>query len=81
MPDASNFKQDYYLWEGSYYSVFVIPINTGLICFALRLLFCKVHVELMKVMLMVDLVLLYIFSCLGLICYLISSSESDNFKQ
>lgn len=30
---------------------------------------------------MVDLMALYIFSMIGLICYLIASNEGDNFKQ
>jgi hypothetical protein len=37
--------------------------------------------ELMKLILLIDLLGLYIFSALGLICYLSASAEGDNFKQ
>jgi O-antigen ligase len=80
----TNDQDKFYLWEGSSYSVFVIPINTLLISIGLRLLFCKLNVEVMKTILIVDLLLIYICTIIGLICYLIASSNpnnGDNFKQ
>ena len=77
--DAKKFK----LWEGSSYSVFVIPINTFLVFFGIRLLFCKLNLEVMKFILIIDLLLIYIFTLLGLILYLTATSQpdkGDNFK-
>ena len=77
---ASKFR----LWEGSSYSVFVIPINTFLVCLGIRLLFCKMNFEVMKFILIIDTLLIYIFTILGLILYLTASSQPDkgeNFKQ
>lgn len=76
----NSYNRDFYLWEGSNYSVFVIPVNTIFVCLGLRILFCKLHSELMKVILILDLLALYISSVIGLICYLIASSENDYFK-
>jgi hypothetical protein len=67
-----SLSSEYYLWAGSGYSVFVIPANTIFIVIGLRLLFCKLNAELMKIFLMVDLMALYISSTMGLICYMIS---------
>jgi hypothetical protein len=62
----------FYLWEGSSYSVFIIPINTFLICLGMRMLFCKLNIEVLKLILIIDLLLIYISTLLGLILYLVS---------
>lgn len=80
LDDGTSKTKDFYLWEGSSYSVFVIPANTLFISIGLRLLFCKLNAELMKVFLMVDLMALYISSTIGLICYVLASSDGDDFK-
>lgn len=76
--------QKFNLWEGSSYAVFVIPINTFLICLGMRLLFCKINVEVMKFILIIDLLLIYVSTILGLILYLTASqsaSNASNFKE
>lgn len=65
------------LWEGSSYSVFIIPINTFLVCLAIRLLFCKLNFEVMKFILIIDVLLIYIFTILGLILYLTATYLPD----
>lgn len=48
------------------------------------MLFCKLNVEVMKTILIIDLLLIYIFTLIGLICYLTATSvqeNGDNFKQ
>ena len=73
--------KEYYLWSGSCYSVFTIPINTALIGIGLRLVFCKLHPELLKSFLIVLLLGTYLSTILGLIGYMLSTQESENFKQ
>jgi len=76
---------EYFLWSGSCYSVFAIPINTALIGIALRLVFCKLHPELLKSFLILLLLGTYLSTLLGLIGYLMSTQgdppSNELFKQ
>jgi hypothetical protein len=72
---------EYYLWSGSCYSVFTIPINTVLIGIGLRLIFCKLHPELLKSFLVILLLGTYLSTILGMIGYMLSTQESEYFKQ
>jgi hypothetical protein len=72
---------EYYLWSGSCYSVFTIPVNTSLIAFGLRLIFCKIHTELLKPLLVMVLLGVYLSTLLGLIGYIMSTQDSELFKQ
>ena len=60
---------DIWLWEAANYSVFVIPANTLLVSTGLRVLFCKLHLEYTKVILLLALAGLYVSTSLGLVCY------------
>jgi len=61
------------LWEISGDSIFVIPVNTMLIALGLRVLFCKLKLEIMKTVLFTLLGLLYLTSAIGLILYTTAS--------
>ncbi len=69
-----------WLWTVSNFSVFVIPSNTFLISIALRILFCKLHYEYTKVLLLVLLAGLYVSTGLGLVSY-VQAPQQDYFKQ
>ena len=68
------------LWELSAGSVIIIPLNSLFIASGLRLLFCKVRIEVMKYSLLVILLLLYVSSMIGLSLYS-TQSNLDLFKQ
>lgn len=68
------------LWELSAGSVMIIPLNSLFIASGLRLLFCKVRIEVMKYSLLVILLLLYVSSMIGLSLYS-TQSNLDLFKQ
>ena len=72
-PTKSIEAQKFNLWEGSSFAVFVIPINTFLIFSGIRMLFCKLNIEVLKLILIIDLLLIYVSTILGLILYLIAS--------
>lgn len=67
------------LWEVSASSVIIIPLNSFLIALGLRMLFCKMKLEIMKFSLIAILFLLYITSMIGLTLYS-SQGNSDLFK-
>ena len=80
-PETNVEGKEYFLWSVSCYSVFTIPINTVLIAGGLRLVFCKLHVELLKSMLIIILLFTYLSTLLGLIGYILALQEdSDVFK-
>jgi len=68
------------LWEVSGNSIFVMPVNTLLIAVSLRILFCKIKIEAMKIFLIFMLVVLYITSLIGIILYSTAANQ-DIFKQ
>jgi len=72
---------DFFLWNGSCYSVFTIPVNISLLGLGLRLVFCKLHPELLKPLLILTLLGVYLSTLLGLIGYLLATSETEHFKQ
>eukprot|EP00347_Sterkiella_histriomuscorum_P023908 403332969 len=68
------------LWEISSSSVIIIPLNSFFIALGLRLLFCKIQLEIMKFSLIALLFMLYVSSMIGLTLYS-SQSNTDLFKQ
>jgi len=71
---------DIWLWEAANYSVFVIPANTLFVSLGLRILFCKLHLEYTKVILLIALAGLYVSTSLGLVCY-VQAPKQDLYKQ
>ncbi|CDW79620.1 UNKNOWN [Stylonychia lemnae] len=78
IPSLGSFS--FSLWEVSANSVFVIPVNSILIAAGLRLLFCKIQLEAMKISLIAILFLLYVTSMIGMTLYA-SQTNQDLFKQ
>jgi hypothetical protein len=72
-PEVGSQGMEYYMWSGSCYSVFIIPVNTALIAFGLRMIFCKLHTELLKPLLVLILLGVYLSTLLGLLGYILST--------
>ncbi len=66
-----NYENISTLWKISGNSIFLIPANTSLIAFGLRLLFCKLELELMRTILFLIIGILYLTSTIGLIQYVV----------
>ena len=68
------------MWDVTQHSLFIVPLLTCLIAIGIRTLFCKFNLELMKVFMMLQIFLIYVFTLIALLLY-ISIEDIELFKQ